>query len=231
MKRLVQLLITLLFAATSMWVQATDGPKTTIGNAIVSAPASIEIPVIVSDFNNVGSFGLKLNFNKNLLTYNGITGGAFTGILGDNPSDGVVTLAWFLDTGQPSGKTLSNGATLVKIKFNVISSGSTALSWNDTGNTCEYTDYPLYTPFNDSPASTFYDNGSIIASGLIDIGIYNLDCDDFAVKCKSAIGVVDGAFTNIQFTVKWPVTSPNASLILASSPIFGTSSARVDSAK
>ena len=41
MKRLVQLLITLLFAATSMWVQATDGPITTIGNAIVTAPASI----------------------------------------------------------------------------------------------------------------------------------------------------------------------------------------------
>ena len=49
MKRLVQLLITLLFAATSMWVQATDAPITTIGNTIVTAPTSVVIPVTVTN--------------------------------------------------------------------------------------------------------------------------------------------------------------------------------------
>ena len=46
------------------------------------------------------------------------------------------------------------------------------------------------------------------------------DCGDFAVKCKSELGIVDGYLTNILFAVKWPETDPNASLINAASPLF-----------
>ncbi len=216
MKRLVQLLITLLFAATSMWVQAIDGPITTIGNTIVIAPASVSIPVTVTNFNNVGSLSLKLNYNASILTYTGYTVAALSGITAATPSSGVVTMGWY---GIP-GQTLSDGSILIKLNFNVTNSGTSALTWNDGGNACEYADYPGYVAFNDSPTANFYINGSVASYGKIDIGIYNTACGDFEVRCKSVLGIPGNYLTDILFAVKWPVTSPNASLINASSPVL-----------
>ena len=175
----------------------------------------------------MGGLSLTLNFNKDVLTYTGYTEGALDGIAAytTTPPNGVVTIAWMMDPPPnpmpdplPPGTSLQDGSVLINLNFNVTSSGSTGLTWDNSGDNCEYIDYPYFNEF-DGPANS-YDNGSVIASGPIDIGIYNIGCGDFVVKCKSELGIVDGYLTDILFAVKWKETDPNALLINAAAPLF-----------
>ena len=52
-----------------------------------------------------------------------------------------------------------------------------------------------------------------------DIYIHSTTCADFSVTLKPSVDFTNTYLTNIQFTVKWPVSSPNTSLTDASSTL------------
>ncbi len=47
---------------------------------------------------------------------------------------------------------------------------------------------------------------------FIDIGLYATSCGDFEVVLRSTAAISNTNLTNVQFTVKWPITTPNVAL-------------------
>ena len=45
--------------------------------------------------------------------------------------------------------------------------------------------------------------------GIVDIGLFNVDCAAFEVRLKPHLDYPDNALTNVQFTVKWPAAMVN----------------------
>ncbi len=55
---------------------------------------SVSIPLNVSNFNNIGSVSLRISYDPNVLTFDGIPDN-LSGTLTYNAADGVVSIAWF----------------------------------------------------------------------------------------------------------------------------------------
>jgi len=62
--------------------------------------SSLLLPVVAEDFKHVGSFSLTVAFDKNVLTYGGVTGQPKIGVFNATPvatanSSGAVAFSWF----------------------------------------------------------------------------------------------------------------------------------------
>ena len=62
--------------------------------------SSLVLPISVEDFRHVGSFSLTIAFDKNVLTYTGVTNSPKYGIFNSTPattanSNGAVAFSWF----------------------------------------------------------------------------------------------------------------------------------------
>jgi len=62
--------------------------------------SSLLLPVVAEDFKNVGSFSLTVAFDKNVLTYSGVTNQPKIGVFNATPvaaanSSGAVAFSWF----------------------------------------------------------------------------------------------------------------------------------------
>ena len=108
-------------------------------NPVSACPGTIIVPVSVTDFINIGSFSLVLNFNPAILTYTGyqnlnpaIAGGSFV----NNSIAGKVFLSWSGTTAS----TIASGDVLIYLKFTGVTGGS-SLNWDlQTPGNCEYSD-------------------------------------------------------------------------------------------
>ncbi|MBK7172623.1 MAG: DUF5011 domain-containing protein [Bacteroidales bacterium] len=144
------------------------GPITTIPSNIVGCPGSqIEVPVTVSDFNNVGAISLTLNYNKSVLTYSNVfinnSGLPLTVDYDESGASGVIIIG-----GYPTPPSNMGSGTLLTLKFNYLG-GTSVLAWNDIYDVnCEYgSGPPDYVKFCDDPASTYYINGSVIPESTL----------------------------------------------------------------
>lgn len=144
----------------------TNAPVTT-APVIQAMPASvISIPVTVSNFTNIGSLVLNLQYSSSVLSYQGFTNDSgFPGLAIDGSAPGTVTAAGQLTTGLASGFTLPSNGVLFTLHFQ-FSSGSTNLTWSDNGTSCQFTGYPTFNILNDVPANIYYINGSVTEGGL-----------------------------------------------------------------
>ncbi|MCX6271199.1 MAG: S-layer homology domain-containing protein [Bacteroidetes bacterium] len=101
-------------------------------------PGTVDVPVIVTNFSNMGSFSLVLSMSNSLLTFNSLyyqNPALSGGLITINPLGNKIYISW------ASGTQVSMGNdTLLKIRFS-CESGTTTLSWDNSlpGN-CEFTD-------------------------------------------------------------------------------------------
>jgi hypothetical protein len=115
------------------------------------------VSLAVTDFINVGSFSLTLNFSQSILTYTGYANlnvALGAGNFSTNSANGKVYLTWVSTT--PA--TIPGGETLVQVIFTGVP-GSSSLNW-DTGTpgNCEYSDADgliLFSTWNNGNATIY----------------------------------------------------------------------------
>lgn len=139
-------------------IHSQNAPLTYIPEIYACAGVNIDIPVTVSDFNDIGAISLTIHFNESSLVYSSFTNDSnFPGLAAFTPSPGVITLAGF---DANSGISLPDNTVLFTLHFTFID-GFSNLSWYDDGPSCEYAGVaPMYNTLNDFPQEAYYINGS-----------------------------------------------------------------------
>jgi len=135
-----------------------DFAPQTIAPEIFACPgSSIDVPVIVNDFNTIGAVSLTMNYNPAVLSY--ISPASINPAFPDLEVEGSVP-GTFIIAGFPPALTLPDNSVLFTLHFTYLG-GETNLGWIDNGTSCEYTG-PNGTPvLNDSPQSLYYINGFV----------------------------------------------------------------------
>ena len=137
------------------------GPITTLPTLTACANSLVEVPVTVTDFNDVGSISLRLKYDKTVMSYNSystVTGIDFEVFSDETGTEGILTIG-----AMPASQiNLANGATLLTLKFD-FTSGTGNLQFDDSYNTyCEYgSGPPSFVAFCDEPGIHYYINGSV----------------------------------------------------------------------
>ena len=137
------------------------GPVTTADNVFGCVGEIVEVPVIVSNFNDIGAISLTLKYNKDVLLYqsyddsHSMIGYAYSEEIG---SFGVVRFSGIAD----DFFSLSDGETLVTLNF-LYRGGYTDLVWDNSDDTwCEYASgAPDFIPYCDDNTAIYYIAGSV----------------------------------------------------------------------
>ncbi len=137
-------------------------PVTYAPDIIGPAPGNLAVPITVDDFTDIGAMTLTLEYNQDILTYQGCTPNAgLGGFFNSGTQTGTngrmqVVITWF---GLAS---LADGSTVATINFDysTTTGSSTSLNWIDNGSSCEYTD-PVGNTLPDLPTGDYYKNGSV----------------------------------------------------------------------
>lgn len=137
--------------------------------AVISnaAPGTCAVPVTVTNFTNIGSISLKLEYDSSCLVYldsipNALFGSSLTVVtsVGQNGKK-IITIGYLSLSGSAS---LPDGSILVTLNFtysNGPGSGNySTLNWYDIGPTCQYTD-GAGDVLIDIPTANYYKNGLV----------------------------------------------------------------------
>lgn len=157
-------MIWVLFVYSCNAIIAQNAPVTTAGT-VVSQVTSATVPVIVSDFNNIGSFGLTLMYDPGIISAVAVTASP---ILGGNLNmnlgiPGQIILGWY----SWPVVSLPDSTVILNIDFTDVTTGSSDLTWFDDGYSCYYSDSNTAI-LNDLPAESYYVNGSVTTTLGID---------------------------------------------------------------
>ena len=122
---------------------------------------SVTVPVTVSNFEDIGSISLIMDYDPAVLTFqSALPGAAFNGLVVNGTTNpGRIIISWYASYGV----TLADGAHLLDITF-MNKGGTTVFSWSSSdGGSCEYAKYNngAYSVLNDSPFNAYYVNGAI----------------------------------------------------------------------
>jgi parallel beta-helix repeat protein len=167
------------------------GPVTTLPTLTACANSLVEVPVTVTDFNDVGSISLRLKYDKTVMSYNSfstVTGIAFEVVSDETGTEGILTIG-----AMPASQiNLANGATLLTLKFN-FTSGTGNLQFDDSYNTyCEYgSGPPSFVAFCDEPGSHYYINGSVSCEGIAPTITTAAGSLDETLECSNTTGIND----------------------------------------
>ncbi len=136
MKTLILKILLLLLMAT--WVGSTQAQINTTAGSVTSCPGDTLVSINVTNCNGIGAISLVLNFDNTKLTYLGyqnLNPALTVGMLIINATGNKVVISWANTTAANIGNS-----TLVKLKFNAVTS-TTTLSWDtQTSGNCEYSD-------------------------------------------------------------------------------------------
>ncbi|MCX6279532.1 MAG: T9SS type A sorting domain-containing protein [Bacteroidetes bacterium] len=151
------ILLLLAMSNNTAEASANSAPVTTAPVLNACPGTSVNIPVTVSAFNNIGAFSLTMHFNSSALNYQSFTNNSgFPGLTVNGTIPGTITVGGFSN----SGISLSDNTVFFTLSFSYMG-GSTELNWYDDGSSCEYADFPDYNPLYDIPASMYYINGQV----------------------------------------------------------------------
>lgn len=120
------------------------------------------VKITVSDFINIGSISLALNYDYSRLnfvsgTINTQLSGRGNYAIGDNDAgNGMhrIISGWY-----GYGTSLADSTTVLTYVFTYLT-GSSILQWYDNGTSCSYTD-PSAKTLIDSPSSMYYKDGMV----------------------------------------------------------------------
>ncbi|MCX6306915.1 MAG: cohesin domain-containing protein [Bacteroidetes bacterium] len=136
-------------------LRAQNAPVTKVGSITHAVAGTVAVPVTVTNFINIGSISLTLQFNSSALTYLSITPDpVLASTISVTATPGNLVISWY-----GPGITMPDQTHLFDINFTYVS-GSSLLTWYDNGGSCQYTNGSSVI-LNDSPASTYYINGII----------------------------------------------------------------------
>lgn len=171
-----------------------ESPVTTAPILTAAINDKIDIPITVSGFNNIGAVSLTLNYDSAVLGFNsGTNTGNYPGLVFGNTVPGAVIIGGF--SSDTSGYTLANESVLFTLNF-TYKGGSSVLSWNDNGESCEYTGPLSEVVLSDTPQSTYYINGSV---GSVQVALApEIEVEEFInpVFCNGS-GTIPLTFTNV----------------------------------
>jgi len=190
MKKLILKIPPLLLLLLIPLLAHTQTINTTAGS-VTSCPGQIIIPIEVTNFNNIGGVSLVLNYNPDVLAYNGyqnLHAALAGGELIVNDVSGRIYITW----AKSSGASIGNGV-LLKLIFTGMP-GTSSLSWDtQTPGSCEYSNISG----NIVPASFINGNVTIHQPPVI-----NTQPDNKTVLVnQSTTFSVNAAGTNL--TYKW----------------------------
>lgn len=101
-------------------------PTIKISSVLAKTGDSVNVPVTVQSFKNVGAISLKIAYNSTALTFKGIANSSITGVT-SNASGGVITIGWFDATGNTPVNI--DSAKLLDLAF-TYNGGSSSLAFN-----------------------------------------------------------------------------------------------------
>ena len=215
------------------------GPITTIAPVSICAGATtVDIPVKVSNLNNVGGFSLTIAYdvaklstptiaNRNAAF--GLTATPWDAFTLGIPVAGQYRIAGFGATAA-DGISLDDGSTLFTLRFNVLASATTTtLSFveNTQGTGCEFTGLaPEYPPYGDMPTASNYVNGDVTVNSLPTITTTGTAAPICFNASSQTTTLAYSATTNspTTYSIDWNGTANTAGLSDQSSTAFnGTS--------
>ncbi|MCB0806089.1 MAG: hypothetical protein KDC05_09855 [Bacteroidales bacterium] len=136
-----------------------NAPVTTAPSVIAFSGSNFSVPVTVTDFCNIGSLSLTLEYDPSVITYQSYTNtSGFPGLSINEPVPGTI-IAGGYTVPNTTGFSIPDNGVLFTLTFNAIL-GFTPLTWYDDGESCEYTDN-LYNPLIDTPFGDYYINGDV----------------------------------------------------------------------
>jgi hypothetical protein len=207
MKKIFVLIIVMFMVTQTLW--ATDGPVTKVSRLTVcSGTSTVDIPVKVAHFSSVGSFSLQFTYDAAELTADTIVAGSLASGIA---AWGTFSMSWrtpgsiIVSAYGPlpgDGVTLSDSTVLFTLRFAVLTTTSANISFveNTQGTSCEYTGVaPDYTPFNDTPASSFYLDGGVIFNNLT----ANTISSDQTICYNGTAGLTGSTVTGGTITYQW----------------------------
>jgi hypothetical protein len=184
-------------------------PVTFAPNIADPVPGPLPVPITVNDFVTIGALTLYLEYDPDIITYQGsftknpAFGSSFlVGDIAGNGGNRLIVIQWY-----GTEVNLDDESILCTLDFTYSTANGTytALNWFDNGPSCEYADGDCNVLI-DMPSGDYYKNG-LIGSVLFDIIIHaNDNCGEFEVKLLS-LNTLDTTLTEIIFTVKWEVTT------------------------
>jgi hypothetical protein len=155
------LFLTAILSIFSGLLFSQNAPVTTATSVINPQVGSvITVPVKISNFSDISTISLRLDFNPTVLSLLGcVPNPALTGFIVDGTTtQGQIMASWF----SVSGLTLGDETPLFLLSFKYLG-GTTALTWFTANSNCEYTKFDggAYTLLNDQPYSNFYIDGVV----------------------------------------------------------------------
>jgi len=191
-------------------------PDTYLPICGIAEPGQFNLPVTVTNFDDIGAFSLVFEYDPAILTYvNNTPNDIFTaenGLLTINDSASTggknkITLSY-----QGNTITLSDSAHLTDLYFN-YTSGTTEFTWKTDSNSCQYADsndIPVY----DQPNSDYYINGNMANGEIIWTGATS---NDWNTSSNWINNVIPDQYTNITIDPSsapscWPSFTGNFTL-------------------
>ncbi|MDY0208338.1 MAG: HYR domain-containing protein, partial [Pseudomonas sp.] len=145
------------------------GPITTISSIADACPGStIEVPVTVTSFEEVGTVALAIKYDPSKLTYVSSTTNAGMmpnfGVF-DDPLNSTLYVTGILQSTSETPVTLPDNSTLFTPTF-TYHGGTATLEFYDpvtdpSQSEYGFGDWPIFTPFCDIPTTIYYINGTI----------------------------------------------------------------------
>lgn len=163
-KHLKYILLIGVFSFISIALYSADAPKIKIGNINgVASGQPVTVPITVTDFTNIGSFYLYLEYDYSKLQFLSVTKNpSLTGNYDINDVDlgnGNHRII-FSYSGGINGISLPDNSSIADLVFKFIA-GYAELKWNTSrDNYCKFTD-PQVNKLNDTPKSAFYISGAL----------------------------------------------------------------------
>jgi PKD repeat protein len=141
-----------------------DAPFTYTDSIGLQVNSPVSVPIKVDNFTNVTAISLRLDYDPQVLLFNGFSNTNI--LLNDvmvyntniNTTLSKIVISW----SDIVPVSLTNGSKVVDLLFQYIS-GTTDLTWNNTSNLgqeCEFADLNGV-PMTDDPSATYYGNGNI----------------------------------------------------------------------
>ncbi len=151
----------IVFPIALLWIalQVRAQAPVTYAGKVIASTNTVEVPLTVDNFSDVGAISLKLSYNPTILQFLGTTDEALIDII-TGAHAGHIYIAWATDGISPA-PSLPNGSLLLNIQFQILNQGTSPLVWvdDDGGISCEYMSFTTLQPFIDTPTATFYVDG------------------------------------------------------------------------
>lgn len=151
-------------------VKSPSAPLTWAPIITNAQPGTVDVPIKVNGFNDIGAISLTCEYDPAVITYqnlydaNPVLSASGVWLIGTQDAPGgkkYMKISWTKNNAVPPlpPVNLPDSSTIVNLKFTYLS-GTTPLTWYDDGGSCEYANGD-YIPLDDIPTGDYYWDGLV----------------------------------------------------------------------